>query len=140
MVLIGLAIVVRTLAEGGGALALGLLMGVLFVPPASVGLYLERRAMKPLAQALGAPALFGIVQGFVAASVYFAVGLVAQRALGFTWVVFLAGGLLFALVVALLRRGRLAAPGARRRDRDRALRLQRAGQLHRRLGDPASTT
>ena len=55
--------------------------------------------MKPLGKSLGAPALFGIVQGFVAASVYFAVGLVAQRALGFTWIVFLAGGLLFALVV-----------------------------------------
>jgi basic amino acid/polyamine antiporter, APA family len=55
--------------------------------------------VKPLSKSLGAPALFGIVQGFVAASVYFAVGLVAQRALGFTWLVFLCGGLLFALVV-----------------------------------------
>ncbi len=55
--------------------------------------------MKPLGKSLGAPALFGIVQGFVAASVYFAVGLVAQRALGFSWLVFLAGGLLFACVV-----------------------------------------
>jgi APA family basic amino acid/polyamine antiporter len=55
--------------------------------------------VKPLKQSLGAPALFGIVQGFVAASVYFAVGLVAQRALGFTWLVFLAGGVLFPMVV-----------------------------------------
>jgi basic amino acid/polyamine antiporter, APA family len=55
--------------------------------------------VKPLTKTLGQPALFGIVQGFIAASVYFAVGLVAQRALGFTWLVFLAGGLLFALVV-----------------------------------------
>ena len=55
--------------------------------------------MKPLGKSLGAPALFGIVQGFVAASVYFAVGLVAERALGLTWLVFLVGGLLFALVV-----------------------------------------
>jgi basic amino acid/polyamine antiporter, APA family len=55
--------------------------------------------VKPLGKSLGAPALFGIVQGFVAASVYFSVGLVALRALGFTWLVFLAGGLLFALVV-----------------------------------------
>jgi APA family basic amino acid/polyamine antiporter len=55
--------------------------------------------MKPLSKSVGAPALFGIVQGFVAASVYFSVGLVAQRALGFSWLVFLAGGLLFALVV-----------------------------------------
>jgi APA family basic amino acid/polyamine antiporter len=55
--------------------------------------------VKPLKKAVGEPALFGIVQGFIAASVYFAVGLVAQRALGFSWLVFLAGGLLFALVV-----------------------------------------
>lgn len=48
---------------------------------------------------LGSPALFGIVQGFVAASVYFAVGVVAERALGLTWLVFLAGNVLFALVV-----------------------------------------
>jgi basic amino acid/polyamine antiporter, APA family len=55
--------------------------------------------VKPLGKSLGAPALFGIVQGFVAASVYFAVGLVAERALGYTWLVFLVGGLLFAMVV-----------------------------------------
>jgi basic amino acid/polyamine antiporter, APA family len=55
--------------------------------------------VKPLGKSLGAPALFGIVQGFVAASVYFSVGLVAERALGFTWIVFMLGGLLFALVV-----------------------------------------
>jgi APA family basic amino acid/polyamine antiporter len=54
---------------------------------------------------LGAPALFGIVQGFVAASVYFAVGVVAERALGLTWVVFLAGILLFALVVVSYMEG-----------------------------------
>jgi|tagenome__1003787_1003787.scaffolds.fasta_scaffold20969296_2 APA family basic amino acid/polyamine antiporter len=48
---------------------------------------------------LGSPALFGIVQGFVAASVYFSVGVVAERALGLTWLVFLAGIVLFALVV-----------------------------------------
>jgi basic amino acid/polyamine antiporter, APA family len=55
--------------------------------------------VKPLGKSLGAPALFGIVQGFVAASVYFAVGLVASRALGLTWLVFLVGAVLFALVV-----------------------------------------
>ena len=52
-----------------------------------------------LTRRLGAPALFGIVQGFIAAGVYFAVGLVAERALGLTWLVFLAGALLFTLVV-----------------------------------------
>jgi basic amino acid/polyamine antiporter, APA family len=52
-----------------------------------------------LKRGLGSPALFGIVQGFVAASIYFAVGVVAARALGLTWVVFLAGALFFALIV-----------------------------------------
>jgi APA family basic amino acid/polyamine antiporter len=54
---------------------------------------------------LGSPALFGIVQGFVAASVYFAVGVVAERALGLTWLVFLAGNVLFALVVVSYMEG-----------------------------------
>ena len=36
-----------------------------------------------------------------------------------------------------VRRGRVAAPGPRRLDGVRALRVQRARQLHRRLGDPA---
>jgi len=35
------------------------------------------------------------VQGFIAASIYFSTGLVAERALGLTWAVFLAGGVLF---------------------------------------------
>src|SRR5215210_6954967 len=52
-----------------------------------------------LKRGLGSPALFGIVQGFIAASIYFAVGLVAARALGLTWLVFLAGTVVFALVV-----------------------------------------
>jgi APA family basic amino acid/polyamine antiporter len=52
-----------------------------------------------LRRGLGSPALFGIVQGFVAASIYFAVGVVAERALGLTWAVFLAGVVFFALLV-----------------------------------------
>jgi APA family basic amino acid/polyamine antiporter len=52
-----------------------------------------------LRRGLGSPALFGIVQGFVAASIYFAVGVVAERALGLTWLVFLAGVLFFAVLV-----------------------------------------
>ena len=43
MVVIGLAIVVRTLAEGGGPAALGLLLGVLFVAAGAGRLYAERR-------------------------------------------------------------------------------------------------
>jgi basic amino acid/polyamine antiporter, APA family len=53
----------------------------------------------PLKRQLGSPALFGIVQGFIAASIYFSTGLVAERALGLTWAVFLAGALLFVVVV-----------------------------------------
>src|SRR3954451_8378579 len=56
-------------------------------------------AQPQLKRTLGSPALFGIVQGFIAASIYFSTGLVAERAFGLTWMVFLAGGLLFAVVV-----------------------------------------
>jgi hypothetical protein len=44
MILIGVAIIVRTLAEGGGPLALGLLLGVLFVAAGAGRLYAERRS------------------------------------------------------------------------------------------------
>ena len=42
MLVIGLAIIVRTAAEGGGPLALGLLVGVLFVAAGAGRLYAER--------------------------------------------------------------------------------------------------
>jgi hypothetical protein len=43
MVLIGIAIVVRTVAAGGGPLAFGLLMGLLFIAAGALRLTLERR-------------------------------------------------------------------------------------------------
>ena len=43
MVVIGVALVVRTVAEGGGPVALGLLVGVLFVAAGAGRLYVERR-------------------------------------------------------------------------------------------------
>jgi hypothetical protein len=43
MVLIGIAIIVRTLAEGGGPAAVGLVLGALFVGAGAGRLYLERR-------------------------------------------------------------------------------------------------
>jgi APA family basic amino acid/polyamine antiporter len=52
-----------------------------------------------LRRGLGSPALFGIVQGFIAASIYFALGLVVQEALGYAWIVFLVAALFFGLVV-----------------------------------------
>ena len=43
MVLLGIAIVIRTLAAGGGPVALGLIIGVLFVVGGGLRLYAERR-------------------------------------------------------------------------------------------------
>ena len=54
---------------------------------------------KALKRGLGSPALFGIVQGFIAASVYFALGLVIQAALGYAWLVFLVSAVFFGLLV-----------------------------------------
>jgi len=43
MMLVGLAIVVRTVAAGGGALAVGIVVGVLFMAAGAGRLYAERR-------------------------------------------------------------------------------------------------
>jgi hypothetical protein len=43
MVLLGVAIVARTVAEGGGAAAFGVLVGALFVAAGAGRLYAERR-------------------------------------------------------------------------------------------------
>jgi hypothetical protein len=42
MVLIGIGIIARTMAEGGGPVALGMLLGVLFVAAGAGRLYAER--------------------------------------------------------------------------------------------------
>ena len=43
MVLLGVAIIVRTLAAGGGPLAIGLVLGLLFVAAGAGRLWAERR-------------------------------------------------------------------------------------------------
>ncbi len=43
MVLLGVAMIVRTLAAGGGPLAVGLLLGLLFVAAGAGRLWAERR-------------------------------------------------------------------------------------------------
>jgi hypothetical protein len=43
MLLIGVAIIERTVAEGGGALAFGMLVGLLFVAAGAGRLYAERQ-------------------------------------------------------------------------------------------------
>lgn len=48
MVAIGIALVIRTLAAGGGGLALGLVLGVLFVAAGGARLYLQSRERRGL--------------------------------------------------------------------------------------------
>ena len=43
LVLLGIAIIVRTIVAGGGPLAFGLLMGILFVAAGAVRLAVERK-------------------------------------------------------------------------------------------------
>ena len=43
LVVLGVAIIVRTLAAGGGPLAFGLLMGLLFIAAGALRFMLERR-------------------------------------------------------------------------------------------------
>ena len=43
MIVIGIALVIRTLAAGGGVAALGILLGVLFVAAGAGRLYLQSR-------------------------------------------------------------------------------------------------
>jgi hypothetical protein len=43
MVVLGVALIVRTLAAGGGAVAVGVVLGVLFVAAGAARLYLQTR-------------------------------------------------------------------------------------------------
>jgi basic amino acid/polyamine antiporter, APA family len=52
-----------------------------------------------LKRGTGSPPLFGIVQGFLSASLYFALGVIAADALGYTWLVLLTASLFFMLLV-----------------------------------------
>ena len=52
-----------------------------------------------LRRGVGSPALFAIVQGFLAASLYFGLGLVVENALALTWIVFVGAMLFYALLV-----------------------------------------
>src|SRR4051812_1324820 len=51
-----------------------------------------------LKRGFGSPPLFGIVQGFLSASLYFALGVVVSNALGWTWLVLLVASLFFLLL------------------------------------------
>lgn len=57
----------------------------------------RRRAKNPLNRSLGVPWLFAVVYSSVGFSIYFALGVVADRGLGLTPLIFLGAGLLFVL-------------------------------------------
>jgi len=64
----------------------------------AIGLRERRDRARPLARrSLGSPTLFAITYTSVASAIYFVLGVVADRALGLTPVVFLVGGLFFVL-------------------------------------------
>ena len=85
---------------------------------------------------LGVPLLFAVAYSAVGFSLYFALGLVADRGLGMTPLIFLGVGIVFVLntltyveAEAMVPERGGSATFARRPS-------ERAGELHRRLGDP----
>ena len=59
---------------------------------------------------LDAPALFSVAYGEIASSIYFALGIVAAYALGFTPLVLLVGGVFFLIVSLSYAEGTAAIP------------------------------
>jgi APA family basic amino acid/polyamine antiporter len=53
----------------------------------------------PLRRGVGSPVLFGLVQAFIAAALYFSIGLAAERAHGWVWVVYLAAAGFFGITM-----------------------------------------
>ena len=89
-----------------------------------------------VARGLGQPALFAIGISAVASSLYYVLGIVAGRRPGADAAGVRRRGTVLRAHHAHLRRGQLAAPRARRGVRPGPVRLQRAVELHRGLGDP----
>ena len=129
-IVIGVTLLAVTAANGGGVL--GFVLGALFVALGAGRLTLLRKGATVMARkltgfqrVLDAPALFSVAYGEIASSIYFALGIVAAHALGFTPLVLLVGGALLPARLALLRRGNRGDPGDRRRRDVRAPGLQR---------------
>jgi APA family basic amino acid/polyamine antiporter len=68
------------------------------------------RKLPSLQRVLDAPALFSVAYGEIASSIYFALGIIAAHALGFTPAVLLATGLLFIVVSLSYAEGTAAIP------------------------------
>ena len=68
------------------------------------------RKLRGFQRALDAPALFSIAYGEIASSIYFALGIVAGYALGFTPLVLLIAGVIFLIVALSYAEGTAAIP------------------------------
>ena len=88
-----------------------------------------------LAGVVGTPAIYAIAVSAIGASIYITLGIVADKALGPDAARIRRRGDLLRGDDADLRGGELAPPGAGRRVDLRPLRVRRAVELHRRLGD-----
>ena len=106
---LGVAIVVRTALLGGG---IGLLLGaiVLVVRRPAPALSLMAKKLQGLSRVLGPRPLASVAYGEIASSLYFALGVVAYYALGFTPWVLLAAGIVFMLVALSYAEGTAAIP------------------------------
>ena len=102
-IVLGFAMLVRTAYEGGGTVRLRdrrALRRARHRAPLPAAEDLMARKLPQLQRALDAPALASVAYGEIASSIYFALGIIALHALGFTPVVLGIVGLLF-LIVAL---------------------------------------
>ena len=68
------------------------------------------RKLRGFQRVLDAPALFSVAYGEIASSIYFALGIVAAYALGFTPLVLLVAGIVFLLVALSYAEGTAAIP------------------------------
>ena len=112
---IGIALLAVTAAKGGGVL--GFLLGALFIAlgdrtadAAAKGRSVVARKLRGFQRVLDAPALFSVAYGEIASSIYFALGIVAAYALGFTPLVLLIAGIVFLIVALSYAEGTAAIP------------------------------
>ena len=114
MIVLGITMWVVTLTHG---LGVGLILGTLFIAAGAGRLWMLRRRelwvarkLPGLKRELDARALFSVAYGEIASSIYFALGVLAAHALGFTPIVLLIAGVLFLIVSFSYAEGTAALP------------------------------
>ena len=115
MLVLGIGILIRTAMLGGSGLAYGYLFGACSFSPEPSGCTCRRgcgvaRKVPGLQRVLETPSLAAVAYGEIASSIFFALGVVALQALGFTPWVLLLVGLLFLLVALSYAEGTAALP------------------------------